>query len=145
MLNLTMLKKCLLICAGSISLALGVLGAFLPVLPTTPFLLLSAYCYIRSSKKLYNWLINHPIFGTYIYNYMTYRAITRNTKVGALIFLWLTLITSMLLVARIHLTIFLLVVGIAVSIHLYSLRTMTEEEMAESRRNAGTRNPKPAN
>jgi len=145
MINATLIKKCLLVCAGSISLALGVIGAFLPVLPTTPFLLLSAYCYIRSSKRLYNWLINHPVFGAYIYNYMTYRAVTRNTKVSALIFLWLTLITSMALVANLHLTIFLLAVGIGVSIHLATLRTMTEKELIESRRSAGADNPKTAN
>jgi len=84
---LNLIKKYLLIFAGSLSLVLGVIGAFVPVLPTTPFLLLSAYCYLRSSKRLYNWLINHRVLGTYIYNYLTYRAITQRTRIVALIIL----------------------------------------------------------
>lgn len=55
------LKKYLLIIMGTISLILGTVGIFIPILPTTPFLLLASYCYIRSSKKLYNWLINHKV------------------------------------------------------------------------------------
>jgi len=129
------IKKCLLICAGSLSLVLGVIGAFIPVLPTTPFLLLSAYCYLRSSKRLYHWLINHRVFGTYIYNYLTYRAITKRTRVVALIFLWATLLTSASISENLHLRLFLLAVGIGVSIHLYVLKTMSGEVRHETERN----------
>jgi len=121
------IKKGLLVLAGSISLVLGVIGAFLPVLPTTPFLLLSAYCYLRSSKRLYHWLINHRIFGAYIYNYLTYRAVKRSTKIVTLIFLWATLIISATVSDSIHLRLFLLAVGIGVSIHLFALKTMVGE------------------
>lgn len=124
MIKIQTVKKCLLICAGSLSLILGVIGAFLPVLPTTPFLLLSAYCYIRSSMKLYLWLINHRFFGNYIYNYLTYRAVTRSTKIGTLFFLWLTLSVSIYITANLHLTVFLVAVGIGVTIHLLVLKTM---------------------
>lgn len=117
-------KRAFLIIAGSAALGLGFLGAFLPVLPTTPFLLLSAYCYLRSSKRLYNWLINHPFFGAYVANYLKHRAITRSTRFGTLFFLWLTLIVSILVAANWHLTIFLLAVGIGVSIHLCTLKTL---------------------
>lgn len=128
---MNLVKKCLLIFAGSISLLLGVIGAFVPVLPTTPFLLLSAYCYLRSSKRLYNWLINHRIFGTYIYNYLTYRAITQRTRIVALIFLWATLLTSASLTHNLHLRLFLLAVGVGVTIHLYALKTMSREVQRE--------------
>ncbi len=124
------IKRCLLICAGSLSLGLGVIGAFLPVLPTTPFLLLAAFCYVRSSKRLYHWLINHRVFGTYIYNYLTYRAITRSTRVVALIFLWGTLIISATVSENLHLRLFLLAVGIGVSIHLFVLKTMSGEDQS---------------
>lgn len=127
--NLNMVKKVFLISVGTLSLALGFLGAFLPVLPTTPFLLLAAYCYLRSSQKLYRWLISHPLLGPYIYNYLTYRAITPNTRFGALFFLWVTLVISIILVAKLHLTIFLLAVGTGVSIHLFALKTLDRDEL----------------
>lgn len=123
-----MVKKVFLIAVGSLSLALGFVGAFLPVLPTTPFLLLSAYCYLRSSKRLYRWLINHSLLGAYIYNYLTYRAITRSTRYGALFFLWVTLIISMLVTANLHLTIFLFAVGVGVTIHLFALKTLDRDQ-----------------
>lgn len=124
-------KKTLLLVLGSISLALGVIGVLLPVLPTTPFMLLAAFCYLRSSRSLYDWLINHRVFGTYIYNYMTYRAVTRKTKSMALFFLWLTLFISIVIVDNLHLRIFLAVVGVGVSIHLLHLKTITLEELAK--------------
>ncbi|MCX7746474.1 MAG: YbaN family protein [Clostridia bacterium] len=121
-------KEIFLISVGSISLGLGMMGVFIPVLPTTPFLLLTAYCYIRSSKRLYLWLINHKIFGEYIYNYMTYRAVKRSTKIGALLFLWLTLGISIFAAASFYLRILLLIVGIGVSIHLFTLKTLRNEK-----------------
>lgn len=128
-LKLKLIKKYLLILLGTVSLTLGVIGVFLPVLPTTPFLLLASFCYVRSSKKLYDWLINHRIFGSYIYCYMVYRAVPKKTKIGALIFLWSTLILSAVLVPSFHVRIFLLLVGIAVTIHLAILKTLCLEDM----------------
>ena len=61
--------KTLYIVIGTISLALGILGIFLPLLPTTPFLLLTAALYFKGSSRLYNWLLNHRYFGPYIRNY----------------------------------------------------------------------------
>lgn len=118
------IKKYVLIVLGSLSLTLGIVGIFIPVLPTTPFLLLASFCYIRSSKHLYNWLINHKVIGEYIFNYMTYRAVKLSTKIGALLFLWISLIVSMIFVSNLHLRLFLFAVGVGVSIHLYSLKTL---------------------
>ncbi|WP_242842536.1 YbaN family protein [Peptoclostridium acidaminophilum] len=123
------IKKYLLIFLGSISVALGIAGVFIPLLPTTPFLLLASFCYLRSSERMYNWLINHRIFGTYIYCYLTYRAIPRKTKIGTLIFLWSTLIISMLLMPSLHIRIFLAAVGIGVTIHLKMLKTLSFDDM----------------
>ncbi len=67
-------KRYVLIISGSLAVVLGVVGIFIPVLPTTPFFLLAVYCYLRSSKKLYLWIIHHKVFGTYIYNYITVAA-----------------------------------------------------------------------
>lgn len=118
------IKNILLIIAGSLSLALGMIGLILPVLPTTPFLLLTAYCYLRSSKQMHNWLINHKVFGSYIYNYVTYRAVEKKTKVIALVFLWISLILSILIVDNLLVRLVLLVVGLAVTTHIASLKTI---------------------
>ncbi len=121
-------KKYLLIVLGSLSLGLGAVGVAVPVLPTTPFLLIALFCYLRSSRRLYDWLIHHRLFGTYLYNYVTYRAIPRQTKIGALIFLWVGLITSIILVDALFVRLILLAVGIVVSIHILSLKTITKEQ-----------------
>ena len=63
------MKKKLLILLGSLSLFLGLLGIALPLLPTTPFLLLSATCYFHGSDKLYRWLMTHPTLGPYIHSF----------------------------------------------------------------------------
>lgn len=121
------MKKILYIFLGSISLGLGVLGIILPILPTTPFLLLSAYFYLKSSNQLYNWLINHRLFGKYIYNYVTYKAIPLKAKVSALILLWITILFSSYLIANTIVTLILIAIAITVSIYLISLTTLKEE------------------
>jgi len=94
------IRNLLLIITGTLSLILGIIGIFIPLLPTTPFLLLSAFCYLRSSKTLYNWLIKHKLLGTYIYNYMTYRSISERAKISAPVSLWISLGISFSLVAN---------------------------------------------
>ncbi|MCF7929118.1 MAG: YbaN family protein [Spirochaetales bacterium] len=64
-----------------LSLGLGVLGIFLPLLPTTPFLLVAAFFFVRSSDRMYTWLIGHPVLGRYIRDYLRYRAISRRAKI----------------------------------------------------------------
>ena len=121
-------KKYLLIISGSFSVALGVVGIFIPVLPTTPFFLLAVFCYLRSSKKLYRWLIYHKVFGAYIYNYITYRAVLKSTKIGAIIFLWIGLAISILIIDNWYGRGLLFLVGIGVSIHLILLRAVDKSE-----------------
>lgn len=83
-------KLCLTI-IGILSLGLAIAGIFLPLLPTTPLLLLSAWCFVRSSPRLYEWLINHPRFGEYIRNFRTYRAIPLRVKIVSVTMVWLTI------------------------------------------------------
>jgi len=126
------MKKAIYIVAGSVSLLLGVLGVFLPVLPTTPFLLLAAFCYLRSSERLYDWLMNHWLFGPFLYNYVTYRAIRLRVKVASLLILWSTLILSAILVHNIYVTVSLGLVGVAVSTHILMLKTLRRERDVDS-------------
>jgi len=118
------LKNIVFIILGSVSLILGITGVFVPVLPATPFLLLACFFYLRSSKRLYIWLTTHRIFGSYIYNYMTYRAITKKARLIALSFLWSALLISILLVSSPAVRLLLFAVGIGVSIHLLTIKTL---------------------
>ena len=66
---------------GLLSLALGALGIFLPLLPTTPLVLVAAFSFARSSNTLHDWLVNHDIFGSLIDNWRRYGAISRRAKI----------------------------------------------------------------
>ncbi len=122
------MKRVLLITAGNLSLSLGIVGIFLPVLPTTPFLLLSAACYMKSSRKLYDWLLNHPVLGLYIRSYIKYRAITMRAKVISIIALWIVLGASVVFfVSLTWLRILLLFIGAGVTVYLLHFRTLNDE------------------
>lgn len=90
---LTMVKS-LFIILGSLSLLLGVIGIILPGLPTTPFVLLSAYLYMRSSEKLYNKLIANRHIGPYIINYRKNKGVSRSAKIKAVILQWVMISIS---------------------------------------------------
>ena len=109
---------------GSISLALGVIGIILPVLPTTPFLLLALACYYRSSKRMTNWMLNNKYFGTYIRRYKEGKGIPLKTKMLAITILWIAIIYSAIFIVPIWIAqIILLGVAIAVTLHLIWLPT----------------------
>ena len=113
--------RIVLLATGSISIVLGVLGIFLPVLPTTPFLLLAAACYVRSSESFYSWLISHPVLSKYILAYLDGRGIPRKAKRYTLITMWLTMGLSMLVVPLWQVRILLLCTGFAVSTYIWRL------------------------
>lgn len=117
-------KRFLFFTAGSLALSAGVIGIFLPVLPTTPFLLLASFCFVRSSEKIHAWLIQHPVFGDYINNYMTHNGITKTDRRKALLFLWLTLGITIIFSSSLHLRAALAVIGTLVTLHLMRLKTL---------------------
>ncbi|GGJ90492.1 hypothetical protein GCM10007063_11320 [Lentibacillus kapialis] len=118
------LKMVLLMIAGTISLVLGVLGIVLPLLPTTPFLLLAAACYVRSSEKLYNWLITNKYFGSYIQNYRDGNGIPLRAKVIGVSTLWLAMSFTILFVVPL-LPIKLLLAGIGAYFTWFILKQKT--------------------
>jgi uncharacterized protein len=119
------LVRALLIISGTISLVLGAIGIFLPILPTTPFLLLSAACYMRSSERMYNWLLKNRWFGEYIKNYQEGRGIPFKTKILAISVLWITILYSTFFIAKeiLIMQIALFVIATVVSFHLLRLPT----------------------
>jgi uncharacterized membrane protein YbaN (DUF454 family) len=117
--------KYLLIVLGIISLGLGILGIFLPLLPTTPFLLLSAFLFARSSEKLHSRLLNHKILGKYIYNFLQDKSIPLRIKIISISMLWTTIICSIIFVAngKIWLQILLFAIAAGVTVHILSYKT----------------------
>lgn len=119
----------LLLIAGTMSLVLGAIGIVLPILPTTPFLLLAAACYLRSSERMHKWLLRNRWFGEYIKNYQEGRGIPLKTKVFVLAVLWIAILYSTffvvdeLLIAQVA----LLLVAVGVSFHLIRLPTFKRQ------------------
>jgi uncharacterized membrane protein YbaN (DUF454 family) len=116
------LKRQLLLAAGTLSLAIGIVGIFVPILPTTPFLLLAAGCYLRSSQRFYNWLVGNRFFGNYIRNYIEGRGIPVKVKLFTITLLWVTIGISIWLVAKPLVTIILLIVAVGVTLHIIFIR-----------------------
>ena len=109
-------------------MALGVLGMFLPLMPTTVFLLMAAYCYSRSSERFHNWLLSNRLFGSYIKNYKSGQGISMRQKVSTLAMLWASIGVSIwLLGGGFWSTLILAAVAIGVTIHLVLLKTYKPE------------------
>lgn len=117
--------RILLVIAGTVCVGLGIVGIFMPVLPTTPFLLLAAACYARSSRRFHSWLLNNKWFGSYIRNYLEKKGITLRAKIITLFLLWITIGVSIAFaVETLALKLILGIIAIGVSIHILSLRTL---------------------
>lgn len=114
-----------LMAGGTLSLGLGVLGIFLPVLPTTPFLLLAAFCYARSSQRLYDWLLGTRRLGPYIRTWREKKGIPLRFKIAVLILMTATIVVSaVFFVEALWLRILLGVIGVSVGIHILRIPTI---------------------
>ncbi len=130
------LVKGLLLVAGLICLSFGVLGIVLPILPTTPFLLAATACFCKSSDRMYSWLLNNRLFGSYIRNYKEGKGLGLKTKITTLSVLWGTIgisivffIGSLLpsnLVLPIQIS--MLAVAVVVSVHVLKLPTFKKTD-----------------
>jgi uncharacterized membrane protein YbaN (DUF454 family) len=120
------LLRHLVFACGWLAVVLGVIGIFLPVLPTTPFLLLAAACFVRSSSRFYQWLIHHPRLGNYVIYYLDGKGMPMRAKVYSLALMWsVMLLTAFVLVPRPMLQILLPLTGLGVSIYILRLPTLT--------------------
>lgn len=105
--------------AGVLAVLLGVLGIFLPLLPTTPFLLLASACFARGSTRLHGWLLNHRVFGEYLRNFEAGRGIPLTAKIVATLLLWISLLGAMRRVDSQALQALLVLTGACVSAYLW--------------------------
>jgi uncharacterized membrane protein YbaN (DUF454 family) len=114
--------RVLLVAAGTLCVALGIVGLFMPVLPTTPFLLLAAACYARASRRFYNWLLNNRTFGPTIREWRRYRSIPYRTKLTAIALMAVTLTSSIVFFVRNpHLQAALAALGVALVVWMYRI------------------------
>jgi uncharacterized membrane protein YbaN (DUF454 family) len=109
--------------AGVLAILLGILGIFLPLLPTTPFLLLAAACFARGNSRMHRWLTEHRHFGSYLRNYQQGKGIPARAKVSALLMMWTSLAYAGWRVELWWLRLLLLAVGAGVSLYLLRLPT----------------------
>ena len=117
----------LLVIFGTFFVGLGIIGIVVPVLPTTPFLLLAAACYARSSPRFYHWLLYNRWFGNYISNYRQRKGIPLKVKVLTITLLWVTIGASVIFaVQSLLVRIILILIAIGVSIHVLSLKTLKQ-------------------
>jgi len=129
------MKKALLIISGFVSLGLGIIGIVVPLLPTTPFLLLAAACFLKSSDRLYNWLLNHRLFGKHLRSYYQHRAIPLKIKIIAISLIWISIGSSVIFLVNFWpARIILLLIAILVSWHIARMRTLTKEMVADFQR-----------
>ena len=110
--------------SGFLQVAIGVIGIFLPLLPTTIFLILASICFLKSSPKANDWLRNHKILGGYIDNYQNKTGLTRNSKIINIVTLWTSIsLSALLLTNELYIRIILLAIAIGVTIHLLMIKT----------------------
>ena len=110
--------------SGVLLVAIGVIGIFLPVLPTTIFLILASACFVKGSPKANEWLRNHKILGQYIRNYQDKTGLTFKAKALNILFLWtMILISAFYLTDELIIKIILIGIAVGVTIHLIMVKT----------------------
>lgn len=120
--------KPILLTIGSISLFFGVIGIILPVLPTTPFLLLSLACFTKSSDKLHNFILKNKYLAPYVTDYMSGNGILKKTKKRVIILIWVSIGFSVIFILdKMMLRLLLLIIASIVSIYIYTRKTPENE------------------
>lgn len=120
------IKKLTLLILGFTFLILGTIGIVLPVLPTTPFMLLAAGCFSGSNKKMENWIKKNKYFGIYIENYQKGTGVPKKIKIKSIIYLWLSLSICFFFIKNIWVIIMIFIIGSIVTVYLMSLKKKEE-------------------
>ncbi|MCH4293733.1 YbaN family protein [Shewanella sp. 3B26] len=122
-----MIKRSLLLVTGLVSLLLGIAGVFLPLLPTVPFVLLSAFCFARSSERLHRWLLAHPWFSDALNNWEQKKAIRKGLKRKAMLLSSLSFLASIAVVPLVWVKIMLGCMLLALLLYLRSIPELEDE------------------
>lgn len=121
-------KHLLFIILGTLFLGIGCIGLIRPILPTTPFLILAAACYVRGADRIYGWMMRNRLFGEFIKNYLEGKGIKSMQKVITLVFLWVMIIfTTVYMIENMIRRIFLLIIDLTVSVHILKLPTVQSD------------------
>lgn len=119
------IARTLFVIAGTVCLALAVIGLFLPIMPTVPFLLLASACYMRGSRRMHAWLLAQPHFGQYIRDFEAGRGVPLRAKAFGIGMLWVSILVSSYFFAKeAWLRAVLLVVAVGVTVYLLRLPTL---------------------
>ena len=130
-----LLTRRVLMVLGTVFVVLGALGIILPLMPTTPFLLLAAACYARSSERLSNWLLGNRVFGRILRDYSEGRGVPLGVKALSIAFLWATIgSTAAFATGNLAVRIVLLVVAAGVTAHILTVPTPRRTEHASGHR-----------
>ncbi|MGI9280452.1 MAG: YbaN family protein [Endozoicomonas sp.] len=127
--------RVLLALIGLLSLAAGVLGIvlpLLPLLPTTPFLLLSAFCFARSSQRLHHWLLNHRHFGVLLSNWENHRGMKASHKRRAILFTMLSFTFSIVLAPMWEVRVFLILMAVCVLTGISRISVIPDEQKSRT-------------
>lgn len=112
-----MFKKLLFVSLGTLSMIFGIIGIFIPGLPTTPFLLLAAYLFLRSSERLYKFIISYRLTAKYLQRYRNKNGMSLSQKIYALTIMWIMIIiNSVFFINNINFKIFIVIIGIIGSV-----------------------------
>ena len=117
------LKKYIYISLGTLTFVLGFIGIYVPLLPTTPFWLLTCWFYVRGSERLYNRFMSNRLVGKYLHNYLVEKAIPLKSKIYILTVMWAGMALSAWLIGKLWVALLLFAIGVGVTIHIASFRT----------------------
>tara|TARA_Y100001936_G_C16083657_1_gene679870 strand:- start:2680 stop:3096 length:417 start_codon:yes stop_codon:yes gene_type:complete len=118
--------KILLVSIGCLSIALGALGAILPILPTTPFVLLAAACFAKSSPRFHKWLLTHRHLGPIIHQYQSGAGLPKHVRLRAVTMIWASMLLSIWIIGEWWAIIMLGTIGTCVTIYLFRLPTTNQ-------------------
>ncbi len=122
--NISTVAKFLYLVAGFLLVAIGVIGIFLPLLPTTIFLILASVCFVKSSPRANDWLRNHKVLGGYIDNYQNKTGLTVQSKIISIALLWISIsLSALFLTDQLYIKLLLFGIAVGVTIHLLMVKT----------------------